>query len=299
MDDERQCIVCGRGAPFSLRYARHGFTIVSCDGCGLAFQDPQPTEEDLAKTYYHDEEWTRAILGPLREKVQQRARHQLDLLAEARVSPTGALLDVGCSIGEFMALAERAGWRATGVEIGAATAASARERGLDVRTGTLSDVAAELEPAGFSLVTFWDVLEHLRDPRHELELARRVLRPGGLLAAAMPNAAGWYPRATFTLIARPTGRWEFPELPVHLYDFSPDTLRRLLLNAGFQDVQVRTFATPFDYYRSTSLSIGALGGRWRGRALRAAFELIRLGVYPAARLADRQNAQFVTARLPA
>ena len=69
---------------------------------------------------------------------------------------------------------------------------------------------------------------------------------------------------------------------MHLYDFSPDTVRRLLLDAGFLDVRVRTYATPFWYYRETSLSVGALGGRWRGRALRAAFELIRLGVYPAA-----------------
>ncbi len=298
MDDKRRCIVCGRAAPFSPLYARHGFHIVRCEGCGLAFQDPQPTDEDLAQTYYHDEEWTRAILGPLREKVRERARQQLQMLIDASVRPDGALLDVGCSIGAFMAIAESAGWRATGVEIGAATAAAARERGLDVRTGTLGQVAPELAPGSFSLVTFWDVLEHLRDPRVELESARGLLRPGGLLAAALPNVAGWYPRATYRLLARPTGRWEYPELPVHLYDFSPDTFRRLLGNAGFQDVRVRTYATPFWYYRQSSLSVGALGGRWRGRALRAAFELIRLGVYPAARLADRQNAQFVTARRP-
>jgi hypothetical protein len=115
----------------------------------------------------------------------------------------------------------------------------------------------------------------------------------------MPNVAGLYPQATYRLIARPTGRWEYPELPVHLYDFSPRTLTRLFKSSGYGDVKVRTFPTPFWYYRWTSLSIGALGGRLRGRLLRAAFELLHIPLYPAAKLADRQNSQFVLARLPA
>jgi SAM-dependent methyltransferase len=298
-DHARRCIVCDRSAPFPALYARDGYTIVRCARCGLAFQDPQPSDEALAETYYHDEEWTRAIQGPLREKVRERAAGQLTMLDDAGVRPPGRLLDVGCSIGAFIELAGQAGWTATGVEIGEATAASARENGLDVRTGTLADVASQLEPHSFSLITFWDVIEHLRDPRDELEIARGLLRPGGLLAAAMPNVGGWYPRATHRLLARTTGAWEYPELPVHLYDFSPEPLRHLLANAGFVDARVRTYPTPFWYYRDTSLSVGALGGRYRGRILRGAFELLHAGIYPAARLADRQNAQFVTARVAA
>ncbi|MGH2871561.1 MAG: methyltransferase domain-containing protein, partial [Solirubrobacteraceae bacterium] len=146
--------------------------------------------------------------------------------------------------------------------------------------------------------TFWDVLEHVRDPDRELALAHRLLRPGGTLAATMPNVAGLYPRCTYRLIARPTGRWEYPELPVHLHDFDPRTIRRLLFDAGFRDVRVRTFATPFFYYRWNSLSLAALGGRVRGRALRAAFEALRPVLYPLARLTDRGNSQFVVATRP-
>jgi hypothetical protein len=164
-----------------------------------------------------------------------------------------------------------------------------------VHTGELADVADELE-GGYDLVTFWDVLEHLPDPRRELGLARGVLAPGGAVAATMPNVEGLYPRLTYRLLARRTGVWEHPELPVHLYDFSPRTIERLLERAGYGAIAATTLATPFAFYRATSLSRQRLGGGLRGLGLRAAFEALRLPAYPVARLLDRGNRLFVTAR---
>ena len=298
MSERRACIVCDGEGPFDPFYSHAGFTMVRCPRCRLVFQDPQPNREVLAETYYHDEEWTRQIEGELRRRIVERGRHNLRLLSSAGVRPGGRALDVGSSSGAFMELARDAGWDPVGVEIGESTAAAARERGLDVRTGTLADVTPGLERGSYSLVTFFDVLEHLHDPRRELALALDLLRPGGVLAATMPNVEGWYPRATRRLIAAPTGHWEYPELPVHLYDFSPPTARRLLERTGYSDVRGRTYETPFWYYRWTSLSPAALGSGRKGRALRAAFELLRIPIYPLARLAARGNAQFVIARRP-
>jgi SAM-dependent methyltransferase len=293
----RLCIVCGGSGPFARLYARDGFTLVACPDCGLVFQDPQPSDADLLRTYYHDSEWTRAqLIDPMRTKLIERAHSQVDLLEQAGIHGHGQrLLDVGCAAGTFMTIAQQAGWQTMGVELGEATSLAARSRGLDVRTGTLRDAVAELEPSSFGLITFWDVLEHVRDPRDELALARQLLRPGGMIAATMPNVSGLYPQATYRLIARRTGRWEYPELPVHLYDFDPRTVTRLMVDSGYHDVRVRTFATPFWYYRATSLATGALGGRVRGRVLRGVFELLHIVLYPVARLSGGQNSQFVLA----
>lgn len=293
----RLCVVCGGSGPFVGLYTRDGFTLVRCPGCGLVFQDPQPSDADLQRTYYHDTEWTRAQqIEPMRTKLIDRAHWQVQSLEQAGIHAHGQrLLDVGCAAGTFLTIAQQAGWQATGVELGEATALAARSRGLDVRTGTLRDAFAQLEPGSFDLVTFWDVLEHVRDPRDELKLARELLRPGGMIAATMPNVSGLYPQATYRLIARRTGRWEYPELPVHLHDFDPRTVTRLLVDSGYHDVRVRTFATPFWYYRATSLATGALGGRLRGRVLRGAFEVLHMVLYPVARLSGRQNSQFVLA----
>jgi hypothetical protein len=126
-------------------------------------------------------------------------------------------------------------------------------------------------------------------------LARELLPSGGVIAATMPNVSGLYPKYTYRFIARPTGRWEYPELPVHLNDCDPGTITRLLIGAGYRDAHMQTFATPFWHYRQTSLSVGALGGRVRGRVLRGAFELLHVVLYPMARLSGRQNLQFVLA----
>lgn len=290
------CLVCGAAPPYEHVFTRGPYTLVRCPSCTLVFQDPHPGDDALAETYYHDEAWTAEILTSLRDAMAERAGTFQGLLDATGLRPPGRALDVGCSSGAWIARAQEAGWTASGVEIGAATAAAARDAGLDVHTGTLQSYAETAEPGTFDLITFWDVLEHVHDPHADLTIAHRLLRPGGHVAAALPNVDGWYPRVTYALIGRRTRHWEYPELPVHLHDFSPTTLARLLDRAGFDVVDARTFATAFSYYRWTSISLAALGGGWRARVLRAAFEALHIVVYPLARLAGRGNAQFVLAR---
>ena len=134
-----------------------------------------------------------------------------------------------------------------------------------------------------------------RDPRHELELARTLLTPEGLIAATFPNVEGLYPQLTYRLLAARTGVWEYPELPVHLYDFAPQTARALLSRQGYNVQRIRTFATPYQFYRSTSLSPERLGSK-RGPILRAAFNALHLIAYPVGRVIDRGNSMFVLAR---
>lgn len=192
-------------------------------------------------------------------------------------------------------MAAGAGIDATGIEIGAATAAAARERGLDVITGTLAEALPLLGEQRFDLITFWDVLEHLRDPRNELELARGLLAPGGMVAATFPNVEGLYPTLTLRLLARRTGVWEHPELPVHLYDFAPGTARRLFERSGLEPRRLETQEIGFEFFRDVALAPERIGGGRRARLLRAAFDGLHRVAYPLARLSDRSNAIFVLA----
>jgi 2-polyprenyl-3-methyl-5-hydroxy-6-metoxy-1,4-benzoquinol methylase len=267
---------------------------VRCPGCRLVFQDPQPDPAVVESGYYHDPSFTAALFGPLRDWTRRLAEHKVELLeaTAGRLEP-GRALDVGCSSGAWLEVAGERGWRATGIELGATTAEAARRRGLDVRTGTLDDVAPVLAGERFDLITFWDVLEHVRDPRRELALAARMLSPRGVLAASTPNIEGWYPRLTYRLLARRTHVWEHPELPLHIHDFGPATITRLLDRAGFRVTGLRTWAIPYSFYRETVLSSRALGRR--GLALRAAFRALQLAVYPPAQLFDRSNALAVAA----
>ena len=296
MDAVRRCLLCDQAPPFSGVFERGGYRMVRCPRCGLVFQEPQPADDVLAAAYYHDEDFARALFGELRAQTLDSARAKLAMLRrESALEPGARLLDVGASSGAWVEIANGAGARASGVEIGAGVAARARERGLDVRTSTLAEALPGFDGERFDLISFWDVLEHLRDPRHELELARDALAPGGRVAATFPNIEGLYPRLTYRLLAGRTGVWEYPELPVHLYDFAPATARLLFERAGLEVRALRTFATPFSFYRSTSLSSERLGDSARARMLRAAFEVLHWIAYPAAQLAGRGNSMFVLA----
>ena len=294
METGRRCILCDSPGPFESIFERDGYRLVRCPLCRLVFQDPQPGDEALSRSYYHDPAFAEALGGELRPLTLAAARRKLVALGADLPAAGGRALDVGCSSGAWLEVAAEAGLSATGVEIGAATAAAARRRGLDVRTGTLTEALPDLAGTRFDLISFWDVLEHLRDPRVELGLARELLAPGGAIAATFPNVEGLYPSLTHRLLARRTGVWEHPELPVHMFDFAPATARRLFERGGFELRRAETQAIPYDYFRSTSLVPERTGGR-RGLPLRFAFAALRAVAYPLARLTDRGNALFVLA----
>jgi len=261
------------------------------------FQHPQPSLEAMATLYYNDEGLARRLDHDLRGFALDRGRKQLALLASAGVNPGGELLDIGCSSGAWLEVAREAGWVGQGVDIGEPFAARARAKGLDVYAGTIEEAAASvLSGRKFRLITLWDVLEHVPDPLKTLRVARDLLEPGGTVAVSAPNVSGLYPRLTYRLLARPSGVWEYPELPAHLYDFSPATASRVLARAGLTTQFTTTTPVSFAYYRATSLA-GQLSHRGRrGRALGLAFEALRVAGYPLARATNRGNALFLIAR---
>lgn len=259
------------------------------------FLDPQPSQESLAASYYHDPKFARSLEAELRSAALEGAHRKLALLGPDRPPRGARVLDVGCSSGAWLEVATDAGLEATGVEVGEATGAAARDRGLDVITGTLAEARPQLGDRRFDLITFWDVLEHLRDPRRELALARDLLSDGGSVAATFPNVEGIYPVLTLRLLTRRTGVWEHPELPVHLYDFAPATARRLFERSGFEPRRLETHPIPFEFFRSVALSPERIGGGRRARLLRGAFDALHRVAYPLARATDRGNSIFLLA----
>jgi 2-polyprenyl-3-methyl-5-hydroxy-6-metoxy-1,4-benzoquinol methylase len=147
--------------------------------------------------------------------------------------PSGVrVLDVGCGPGD-MTLRVNAGKEndVHGLEPDARRAAIARTKGLEVFTGYLDD-AFIVDRGTFDVLTLLDVLEHTAEPQPLVQLARRALKPGGLLIASVPNVALWTVRARLLL-----GRFEYTETGVmdhtHLRWFTARSFRRLFEEASF------------------------------------------------------------------
>ena len=96
----------------------------------------------------------------------------------------GRALDVGAAGGGNTKVLESLGWDVLALEWTTEGAAVARERGLTVVRADAQ--ALPVADASVELVTTLDVLEHLPDDRRAAAEIHRVLRPGGVLVAAVP-----------------------------------------------------------------------------------------------------------------
>ncbi|MDH2416913.1 class I SAM-dependent methyltransferase [Nocardioides sp. CER19] len=101
------------------------------------------------------------------------------------------VLDVGCSTGELGRVLATRGCRVIGLEVDAAAAAVAEQHlervvVADVDSTPLSE---RFEAAGFDVVVFSDVLEHLADPHAALTEAARLLGPNGRIVVSVPNVS--------------------------------------------------------------------------------------------------------------
>lgn len=205
--------------------------LVRCRNCGLIYQNPRPTADEIIKYYPQDYELYQV------EKEHKRASRLMQCVMQyginkrrrvvMREKSGGTLLDVGCATGIFLETMQKSKqWILKGVEISDKAARIAREqKNLDVVTGTLGQ--AQFPDGYFDVVTLWDVLEHLHDPLGSLREIHRILKPDGVIVFRVPNAG--------SLDARLFGPyWAGLEPPRHLYVFDQKTLAALLERAGFK-----------------------------------------------------------------
>jgi 2-polyprenyl-3-methyl-5-hydroxy-6-metoxy-1,4-benzoquinol methylase len=213
---------------FSSGRLRAGYlSIVRCRSCGLVQELPRDDAPTLGKVYdaladevYDSEDDNREV----------DARAHLELVLTQR-PPPGRLLDIGCSTGLFAALAQQAGFQASGIDASrfAIERAQARASGAQFRAGALE--AADFGAESYDVITLWDVLEHVHSPIEVLARVRQWLAPGGLLLLSLPNVD--------SLVAKAMGKRWVLLLREHLWYFSPDTMSRLLARAGFTLLRTR------------------------------------------------------------
>jgi 2-polyprenyl-3-methyl-5-hydroxy-6-metoxy-1,4-benzoquinol methylase len=206
------------------------FLLVECQVCGLMYLSPQPEWPELIQHYpdeYAPYVKQAATSGYHRWRERQGLRRRCR--AVARFQPGGSLLDVGCATGQFLdEMRQRGKWETFGVEPVVTPATFAREQfGLNVFTGTLEE--AHFPEQMFDVITLWDVLEHVVDPKRTLQEAYRILKPGGWLVVQVPEPHSWQ--------ARWFGRyWVGFDAPRHLYAFPQRTFLRQLAELGFDMV---------------------------------------------------------------
>lgn len=130
-----------------------------------------------------------------------------------------SLMDFGAGSGSFVRAAIDQGWEATGVE----RSTAARERAKQFYGVELVERIDENQR--FDVITMWDVVEHLRDPREVLSMLLGHLSPNGILFIETGNYENWQ-----RVVER--DKWGL-YLFDHQFYFSPSSLQQVMQSAGF------------------------------------------------------------------
>lgn len=240
-----QCAICGIDAPsdeiYPAKLDPRAFTaevfsarrlpdqlhyrLVRCRVCGLVRSDPVLSHEALAELYrdstfdYGDElEGLRVTYGAV-----------LDRIAEHLTERDG-IVDIGCGSGFVLELARERSWiNVHGVEPSGDAIAKADP---NIAPLIVQDMmrAGLFPEASQSAVTLFQVLDHMPDPIGLLRDCRDILVPGGVIMAFNHNVTAWS--------ARLLGE-RSPIIDVeHTFLYSPQTMRKLFIGAGFEVLTV-------------------------------------------------------------
>ena len=228
------------------RISNKYFDVIKCEYCGIcitcedksiinpepyyssnygAFIEPKGQTRASPPDKIHQPRKTSAILSRrLRIALNRFNWVQLvDIQSETKI------LDIGCGTGRIgSSLIETFFCEVSGIEPNATAAQLACNKGLHVHTGTLSDFSSKKQ---FDLVLLIHVLEHLRNPLHDIQRIHKILKPKGKLVIAVPNVDA-LERKIFNKY------WDGWDIPRHVHHFSPDSLQYLLREGGFEPGEV-------------------------------------------------------------
>ncbi len=215
------------------------FTVVVCDSCELLYLNPRYAADELAAVYPEEQYTSRVgyLSGSvlfkrsgeipqvaLRGDVIDSPRNMERLAGIKRHKQSGRVLDIGCNNGSFLALLDKEGWEAYGVDFSQTAIDNARKVFAQERA-----FCGELTEAGyadgfFDVVTMYNTIEHLPNPGEILREIKRISKPSALLVIQTIDFdsanARLFPRSLI-----------FPAQ--HLYYFSSKDLRGFLGKLGF------------------------------------------------------------------
>jgi SAM-dependent methyltransferase len=196
------------------------YKLIRCSECSTVYAQSAPPASVLGAAYA-------ASAYDSSEEAALAAETYMQ--AMSGLPARGAALEIGTGTGVLLGKLLQAGFeRVVGVEPSTAAIAAA-PAGIRpfIREGVFAE--GDFEPGSFDLICCFMTLEHVSAPRELTQACFRLLAPGGTVAFV-----------THDYMAR-LNRWLGRRSPIidieHLQIFCPQSLRRLLADAGFSNIR--------------------------------------------------------------
>lgn len=267
--------------------------VAVCSKCEHQFIQPCPTRDFLtlfyasymsaAKSGFYKARQAGAIPDVFRLYYSP----WLDEIRKMQEAAKPTLLDIGCGLGMFLRLAREKGFHVVGIEPNAeAVERLAKVFSITAYNSLLEDY---LPKEKFDVVTMWDLLEHLAEPKVAIEKVFSMLNHGGLLALEIPirdSLLHWAAKGLFWASFGKVRRPLFLTYGVHhLQYFSEGAVVSFLVDQGFEVIRSRRTETSLDALRKKSGGIKSV-----------LYNLSLNVLFVVARLIRRQNKLVIIAR---
>ena len=229
------CLLCDSSALIELPKFS-GDYLVQCSKCSFVFCKRIPTEEELVN-YYKDYP-SDHLLSPITVK---RYHELLDTFEHYK--KTNKILDIGCGDGYFLREAKNRGWQVYGTEFSDHAYEIGKKKGITMHKGILNPENYSFRD--FDVITSFEVIEHINNPKEEVENINKLLRTGGLFYFTTPN---------FNSISRLISKlpWNVILYPEHLSYYTAGSMNRFLTKKGFEKIKIETTGISFSRLQATN-----------------------------------------------
>jgi SAM-dependent methyltransferase len=194
--------------------------------------NPLPSKQDISHFYEQEFFSKDGVLGYADYETEQKWRgknYRRDAAVLENLMPGGRILDVGCATGHFLdALSDK--WDKYGLEVSEYAGRQACKRyGNRIQISPIQQ--ANYPSDFFDAATLWETINHMADPMGDLTRIHQILRKDGIMAISVGDCK--------SLLARLMGKyWYHVTPPIHIYYFTPNTLKHLFRQAGFEIVKL-------------------------------------------------------------
>jgi len=204
-------------------YQKH--QLVKCKECSFVFMKRIPTRTDLIDFYQNDYSRTEFFSSI----TITRYNELLDNFEKYR--KTNKILDVGAGNGFFLEIAKARGWDVYGTELTEQAVGVCSSKGISMKQGCLDEINFEEE--SFDVITSFEVIEHITNPKTIVAEMYRILRKGGKCYITTPNFNS-------LLRYRLKENYDVIEYPNHLGYFTKKTLNKLFSEEGFSIKHIKS-----------------------------------------------------------
>lgn len=262
--ERKGCPLCGEARAGEV-LSVHGVAYLACASCTHLYSRLAPSREAVQALYDAPEGEAPASSQSkiyLDEALFARraaliGRPKADFVTAVVGGVQGEWLDVGCGTGEVLAGARDAGWRVRGIEADAQFVGFARSRGLAVEQAFVTGDNSASLMRDASVVSLFNVVEHIDDPVALLGAIASGVQPGTWLVVEVPRHPSLSSLSNL-LYPDLSARHICP--PDHLHVFTDASLAGLLRGCGVQPQALWFFGQDFQDLVTTGLA-SQLGDR--------------------------------------